>query len=66
MRKFRRYLSMIVTFPAAIMFVLVMFLVAIAGAVAGEGFNRTFRIITEEFLDALKLFKARIIASRKQ
>ncbi len=66
MHKFRRYLSMVVTFPAAIMFVLAMFLMAVAGAVAGEGFKRTFHIIADEFLDAMKFSKARLTASSKR
>nr|DAU44484.1 MAG TPA: hypothetical protein [Caudoviricetes sp.] len=66
MHKFRRYLSMVVTFPAAIMVVLALFLMGIAGAVAGAGFTRTFHIIADEFVDALKFAKARLAAGNKR
>lgn len=66
MRKFRLYLSILVTFPAAIIFLLAMFLIGVAGAVEGEGFKRTYRIVAEEFLDAVKFSKARLAAGNKR
>lgn len=66
MRKFRSYLSLLFTVPAAVFAVLHLLLLAVGAAVAGEGFCRTLNIVLDEYQDALKVAQARIRAGSKR
>lgn len=66
MRKFRQYLSLVFTVPAAVFALLHLWLLAVGAAVAGEGFCRTLNIVLDEYQDALKVAQARIRAGSKR
>lgn len=60
MRKFRAYISMIFTVPAAALMFIVLNLLALGSMVGGYGFFRTFTVLAEEFKDALIYTRVRL------
>lgn len=66
MRKFRAYVSMVFTVPAALFCVVFIILMALAGLVNGDGFLRTANFIADEMRDALRYARVRLNVGKRK
>jgi hypothetical protein len=66
MRKFRLFMSYLFTVPGALLMLLSLFMIGLGGLVIGEGFSRTFGVLADEVRDAMKIARARLLASTKR
>ncbi|QBP32927.1 gp27 [Shigella phage Buco] len=62
----RSKLSILFAAPAGLLMATGIVLLGLGGLIAGQGFLRPTRILSEEFRDALVTAKARLLASRRK
>lgn len=66
MHKFRAYASMFFKVPAALLCLLFIILMALAGWVNGYGFLRTGNLIADEVTDALRYARVRLAVGKRK